>query len=343
MARALEAEPHFAVAAGPPASEEVPEIKRMGGRGALGGGLVLAMKVLPAYLPWVLRGSSLASPAMEELETPVSLRGLLALSMWSRYVGVSFGQFRRGGGYGVTHFFKEHIHLVDDQLDAEPPLPASAIKSDPLNRLSVHHIADAIMADLPERSVRKEVADIIQRSRRQAIEAVEREQAAGPLAPAQDVVQTRQETTYNTMKAIVEIWDAIHGVPPAKAARVEESLASMAMVIQAKDDLVDVGEDYGKRQNLVSGFLQGHPAEKSAFEARLKDGGKPTIEWLSANAPATMRDVYGLYRGYLSRINPGHEPLLRSAQEIAEYVFLHLENIGDKDRIRPWTRIASRQ
>jgi hypothetical protein len=327
----------------PPSTDSgLPEIKRMGGRGMLRDGLSLTLKAAPTYLPWVLRGRSLAGPLMRELDMPVSMRGLLALSVWSAYAGVGFREFRMGGGYETTHFFKEYVHLVDDQLDSREPLPADMIKSDPLNRLSVHYISEALKKDVPDRGARKAVAGIFQRSRRQAMAAVAAEQAAGPMAGSAETVSAREGTTYNTMKAIVEAWDAIHSVPRGKAERIEESLASMAMVIQLKDDIVDLGEDWGKRQNLVAGFIQRYSPEKAALQERLRAGGAPTPEWLNKSCPRTMVDVNNLYRRYKSRINPEGEAGLREAERMAEYVYLHLENVGDADRIGIWRKVAGR-
>jgi hypothetical protein len=275
----------------------------------------------------------------------VTVRGMVMLGLWGRYAGVSVEEFRRHGTFEFAHFFKEYIHLVDDQIDGgqgatKPKLPASKLKSDPLNRAAVRMLAESLVRRAGDRDKLAGAVRIIQDSRRRAFAAIEREQALGPFATAEEVIRYKEETTANTSYAMFRVMDLLHDVPVLRARRVEDAIVNAMMVMQVKDDLTDIAEDYGRNQNLVVGYLKAHPEEDGLVRGKIASDGRVELPWLAENAPKTFMDAYKLRGRYLSRVNPAGEPKLRIFEEVASYQYDHLYNIGDKDRVGPWKRIT---
>lgn len=119
-----------------------------------------------------------------------------------------------------------------------------------------------------------------------------------------DALYLREKTAGEMSRATAEIFNLIHGVPPAKARAVEEAYRNVGMILQVHDDVGDVGKDAKKGlcENLVLQILDERPDEKTRLMEALVGKNNCAYCTLVKYAPETARVARDLQDSYRAAI-----------------------------------------
>lgn len=119
-----------------------------------------------------------------------------------------------------------------------------------------------------------------------------------------DALSIRENTAGEICRVTAELFNVIHGVPPAKAKAIEDAYWNIGLVLQVHDDVGDVGKDAkeGLYENLVLQILDQRPDEKSRLMEALANKKRCGFSTIQKHAPETAKAARDLQDHYLAAI-----------------------------------------
>jgi hypothetical protein len=154
-----------------------------------------------------------------------------------------------------------------------------------------------------DESLQKKLKRVISASAFAMLDAVVRSRKRG-VSSLDDALYLREKTAGEICRATAEIFNLVHGVPPAKARAIEEAYWNVGMVLQVHDDVGDVCKDEkeGHPENLVLQMLNERPDEKARLMEALAGKKNCSYGRMVKHAPETARAARDLQDRYLAAI-----------------------------------------